>query len=61
MVMGDPQTGWFISWKIQLEWMMTGGTPIAGNLHIDIITLRKTLGPFITHCSISGNLHEELQ
>ena len=22
--MGDPQNGWFISWKIQLKWMIWG-------------------------------------
>ena len=31
--MGVPQNGWFIG-KIQLKWMMTGGTPIYGNPHI---------------------------
>ena len=30
---GKPIAGWFISWKIPLKWMMTGGNPIYGNLH----------------------------
>ena len=25
--MGVPQNGWLISWKIQVKWMRTGGTP----------------------------------
>ena len=30
-----PIAGWFISWKKNpLKWMMTGGTPILGNLHL---------------------------
>jgi hypothetical protein len=28
--MGVSKNGWFISWKILLKWMMTGGTPISG-------------------------------
>ena len=28
--------GWFISWKICLKWMMTGGTPILGKLQLGI-------------------------
>ena len=28
---GDIQNGWFISWKFQSKWMMTGGSPILGN------------------------------
>ena len=28
---GTPIALWFISWKIPLEWMMTGGSPISGN------------------------------
>ena len=31
---GTPIAGWFISWKIPLKWMMTGGTPISGNHHL---------------------------
>ena len=32
---GDtPIAGWFISWNIPLEWMMTRGTPISGNAYI---------------------------
>ena len=39
---GTPIAGWFISWKIPLKWMMTGGTPISGNLHIgNIIVIPK--------------------
>ena len=30
-----PIAGWFISWKMPLKWMRTGGTPISGNLHIE--------------------------
>ena len=33
---GASQNGWFISWKIPIyKWMMTGGTPISGNHHIN--------------------------
>ena len=35
-VMGDPQNAWFVEnilLKI-LKWMMTGATPISGNLHM---------------------------
>ena len=31
-----PKNGWFISWNVLVKWMMTGGTPISGNLHIYI-------------------------
>ena len=31
---GTPIAGWIISWKIALNWMMTGGTPNLGNLQI---------------------------
>ena len=34
MAMGDPQNGGFLLGKILLERMMTGGTPISGNLHM---------------------------
>ena len=30
---GTPIYGWFVR-KIPLKWMMTGGTPISGNLQI---------------------------
>ena len=33
---GTPIARWFISWKLPLKWMMTGGTPILGNPHIRI-------------------------
>ena len=29
-----PIAGWFISWKVLLKWMITGGTTISGNFHI---------------------------
>ena len=28
-----PKNAWFLLGKIPLKWMMTGGTPISGNLH----------------------------
>ena len=31
---GTPIAGCFISWKILLKWMTTGGTSISGNLHV---------------------------
>ena len=31
---GIPQNGWFISWKLRFQWVMTGGTPTSGNLHV---------------------------
>ena len=37
IAMGDPQNGWFRGenhGKSIYKWMMTGGTPISGNLHI---------------------------
>ena len=34
IVMGVSQDGWFISWKIPLEWMITSGTPVSGNHHL---------------------------
>jgi hypothetical protein len=33
---GTPIAGWFISWKIRLKWMTTGGTPILGTAQIFI-------------------------
>ena len=38
--------GWLIEGKIPLKWMMTGGTPISGNLLISINPLegKKTRG-----------------
>jgi len=37
---GTPRAGWFISWKIP-KWMMTGGTPISGHLHLDFVLSSK--------------------
>ena len=31
---GVPNNGWFMLGKTLLKWMMTGGTPILGNLHL---------------------------
>ena len=32
---GTPIAGWFMSWKIPIQkWMMTGGSPISGNLQM---------------------------
>jgi len=37
--------GWVISWKIPIyKWMMTGGTPISGNLHINNGNINNTHG-----------------
>ena len=29
-----------LDWKIPLKWMMTGGTPISGNLHVSFYVSR---------------------
>ena len=34
LVMGVPQYGWFISWKIPYQWMITRGSPISGKPHL---------------------------
>ena len=31
---GTPIAGWFISWTLPFKKMMTGGTPISGQLHM---------------------------
>ena len=52
--MGVPNNGWFISWKITLKWMMTRGTPISGNLHLEqsILELCKPrIAALIIHIS----------
>ena len=37
---GSPIAGGFISWNISsYKWMMTGGTPIFRNLHIDVVQM----------------------
>ena len=41
-VSGGSPKRWMISWEIGkpiYEWMMTGGTPISGNLHIKISSI----------------------
>ena len=40
-----PRGGWFFWWKIPIEngWMMTGGTPIGGNPHLDIYVSKWNL------------------
>ena len=39
---GTPQMDGFISWKIPAKWVMTGGTPILGNPHIDPAMFSKS-------------------
>ena len=41
---GYPPKAWFMSGKIPWKWMMTGGTPISGNLHIYIYS------PYVYYC-----------
>ena len=36
---GTPIAEWFISWKILLKWMRTGGTPILGSPQITFVSL----------------------
>ena len=36
---------WLISWKIPLKWMMTGGSPILGNLHMVTILHQDQVRP----------------
>ena len=37
-----PQNGWFIVEKANLKWMITRGTPISGNLHMNTLDTAST-------------------
>ena len=47
---GHPQNGWFIRENPDLKWMMTGGTPISGNLQMGY-----------PHSSLDGWFHGKSQ
>ena len=57
IVMGLPQSGGFLLGKIPAKWMITGGTPVSGNLHISFTKQQQTaLKPSIRGDFISAKM-----